>query len=47
MFDFIKNEDDPCVYKKVSESVVVFLVLYVDDILIIENNISLLQEVKE
>ena len=47
IFDFIKNEDDPCVYKKVSGSVVVFLVLYVDDILLIRNNISLLQEVKE
>ena len=46
-FDFIKNEDDPCVYKKVSGSIVVFLVLYVDDILLIRNNIPLLQEVKE
>ena len=26
-FGFIKNEDEPCVYKKVSESAVVFLVL--------------------
>ena len=34
-------------YKKVSGSVVVFLVLYVDDILLIENNVPLLQEVKE
>ena len=42
MFDFIKNEDDPCVYKKVSESIVFFLVLYVDDILLIGNNVSLL-----
>ena len=47
MFDFIKNEDDRCVYKKVSGSIVVFLVLYVDDILLIENNVPLLQEVKE
>ena len=47
MFDFIKNEDDPCVYKKVSGSIVVFLVLYIDDILLIENNVALLQEVKE
>ena len=42
MFNFIKNEDDPCVYKKVSGSIVVFLVLYVDDILLIENNVPLL-----
>ena len=47
MFNFIKNEDDPCVYKRVSGSVVVFLVLYVDDILLIENNVPLLQEMKE
>ena len=33
-------------YKKVSESVVVFLVLYVDDILIIGNDFSELQFVK-
>ncbi|KAK9128492.1 hypothetical protein Syun_017289 [Stephania yunnanensis] len=45
-FDFIKNEDEPCVYKKVSGSVVVFQVLYVDDILLIGNDISTLQNVK-
>ena len=45
-FGFIKNEDDPCVYKKVSWSAVVFLVLYVDDILIIGNDIPTLQSVK-
>ena len=44
IFNFIKNK---CVYKKVSRSVVVFLMLYVDDIWLIENNIPLLQEVKE
>ena len=35
-FGFIKNEDEPCVHKKVSGSAVVFLVLYVDDILTLE-----------
>ena len=45
-FGFIKNEDEPCVYKKVSGSAVVFLVLYVDDILIIGNDIPTLQSVK-
>ena len=40
-FDFVKNEE-PCIYKKVSESVVTFLVLYVDDILLIRNNVSML-----
>jgi len=34
--------DELCVYKKVSESEVVFIILHVDDILLIKNNISLL-----
>ena len=33
-------------YKKISESVVTFLVLYVDDILLIENDIFILTLVK-
>ena len=41
-FRFIKNQDEPYVYKKVSGSVIVFLVLYVDDILLIGNNIPTL-----
>ena len=45
-FDFIKNEEEPCVYKKISRSAVTFLVLYVDDILLIENDISMLTSVK-
>ena len=28
-YDFIKNEDEPCVYRKVRESAITFLVLYV------------------
>ncbi|PKH65048.1 hypothetical protein CRG98_050175 [Punica granatum] len=28
-FGFIKNEDEPCVYKKASGSMIAFLVLYV------------------
>ena len=38
----MKNEDEPCVYKKVSENAIVFLVLYVDDILLIGNDIPTL-----
>ncbi|MBJ4058720.1 hypothetical protein JGD43_25725, partial [Salmonella enterica subsp. enterica serovar Goldcoast] len=34
-FDFIKNEEEPCVYKKVSGSKLMFLILYVDDILLV------------
>ena len=46
-FDFIKNVDDPYVYKKVSGSEIIFLILYVDVILLIGNNVSLLKEVKD
>ena len=28
-YDFIKNEDEPCVYRKLSGSAITFLVLYV------------------
>ncbi|KAK8978738.1 hypothetical protein V6N11_001744 [Hibiscus sabdariffa] len=45
-FGFIRNEDEPCVYKKFSGSIVSFLILYVDDILIIVNDIPTLQSVK-
>ena len=45
-FDFIKNEDEPCVYKKVSGDAITFLVLYVDDILIIGNDIPVMQSIK-
>ncbi|KAL0458342.1 UNVERIFIED_CONTAM: hypothetical protein Slati_0461400 [Sesamum latifolium] len=41
-YDFVKNDFDPCVYKKVSGSFVAFLVLYVDDILLIENDVKIL-----
>ena len=45
-FGFYKNAEEPCVYKKVSGSALVFLVLFVDDILLIRNDIPLLNEVK-
>ncbi|KAK8584066.1 hypothetical protein V6N12_068316 [Hibiscus sabdariffa] len=45
-FGFIRNEDEPYVYKKISESIVSFLILYVDDILIIGNYIPTLQSIK-
>src|SRR3954463_16805036 len=47
VFRFIKNEEESCVYKKVSGSARVFLVLYVDDILLIGNDKKILNEVKE
>ena len=45
-FGFIRNEDEPCVYKKFSGSIVSFLILYVDDILIIGNDIPTLQSIE-
>ncbi|KAK8670085.1 hypothetical protein V6N13_104846 [Hibiscus sabdariffa] len=45
-FGFIRNEDESCVYKKFSGSIVSFLILYVDDILIIGNDIPTLQSIK-
>nr|GFA48910.1 retrotransposon protein, putative, Ty1-copia subclass [Tanacetum cinerariifolium] len=46
-FGFIQNRDEPCVYRKASGSDIVFLILYVDDFLIIGNNIPRLKEVKD
>jgi hypothetical protein len=45
-FGFVKNVEEPCVHKKVSWSAILFLVLYVDDILLIKNDIPLLEAVK-
>jgi hypothetical protein len=45
-FDFIKNVEEPYVYKKVCGSAIAFLVLYVDDILLIRNDISMMEAIK-
>ncbi|XP_073121893.1 uncharacterized protein [Henckelia pumila] len=45
-FGFIKNPEEPCVYKKVVKDAVTFLVLYVDDILLIGNDVGMLQSTK-
>ncbi|KAJ9535406.1 hypothetical protein OSB04_un001478 [Centaurea solstitialis] len=45
-FVFAKSEFEPCVYTKFSGSTVTFLVLYVDDILLIGNDVPTLQSVK-
>nr|GEX80103.1 putative retrotransposon protein [Tanacetum cinerariifolium] len=45
-FGFTQNHDEPCVYLKASGSNITFLILYVDDILIMGNNIPMLQSVK-
>ncbi|GKA80948.1 retrotransposon protein, putative, ty1-copia subclass [Tanacetum coccineum] len=43
---FSQNPDDPCVYLKASGSNVSFLVLYVDDMLLMGNSVTMLKEVK-
>ncbi|GJU23130.1 retrotransposon protein, putative, ty1-copia subclass [Tanacetum coccineum] len=46
-FSFAQNLDEPCVYQKASGSNVTFLILYVDDIIIMGNHILSLQSVKD
>ncbi|GJW73423.1 retrotransposon protein, putative, ty1-copia subclass [Tanacetum coccineum] len=46
-FGFHQNLDEPCVYQKASGSNVIFLILYVDDIILMGNHIPSLQEVKD
>jgi hypothetical protein len=45
-YGFIENLVDQCIYLKVSGSKVIFLVLYVDDILLASNDLGLLHETK-
>jgi hypothetical protein len=45
-FGFSQNSKEPHFYKKTSGSALVFLILYVDDILLIGNNIPMLEDVK-
>lgn len=45
-YGYIKNPEEPCVYKKISGSQTVFLVLYVDDILLIGNDKPTLEATK-
>ncbi|GKB18022.1 putative reverse transcriptase domain-containing protein [Tanacetum coccineum] len=45
-YGFTQNPDEPCIYKRASGSIIVFLILYVDDILLMGNSIPMLQDVK-
>ena len=45
-FNFVKCEEEPCVYKKVSGITIIFLVLYVNDILLFGNDIPAMQSTK-
>ena len=46
LYGFEKIHDEPCVYKRIQGTKVVFLVLHVDDILLIGNDIEVLSSVK-
>ena len=46
VYGFEQNVDEPCVYKHFKDKKVVFLVLYVDDILLIRNDTGVLTSVK-
>ncbi|KAK6115898.1 hypothetical protein DH2020_008167 [Rehmannia glutinosa] len=45
-YGFDQNPDGPCVYKKIKDNKVTFLVLYVDDIMLIGNDIGMLTSAK-
>ena len=45
-FGFIQNIDEPFVYKKIQGKSIAFLVLYVDNILLIGNDIGVLTTIK-
>ena len=45
-YGFIHTFGKACIYKKVSGSSVAFLILYVDDILLIGNDIEFLDSIK-
>ena len=45
-FGFDQNEEEPCAYRKMQDDIVVFLILYVDDILLIRNDFEMLLNVK-
>ena len=45
-YGFIQTFGKACIYKKVSGSSVAFLILYVDDILLIGNDIEFLDSIK-
>ena len=45
-FGFEQNLDEPCVYKRQRDKVVMFLVFYVDDILLIGNDVGVMSSIK-
>ena len=45
-YDFVRNEEKQCIHKWVIGSMIVFLVLFVDDVLLIGNKITALQGIR-
>ena len=45
-YSFIQTYGEACIYKKVSGSSVAFLILYVDDILLVGNDIECMDSIK-
>ena len=45
-FGFDQNEEEPCVYRKMQDDIVDFLILYVDNVLLIGNDFEMLSKVK-
>ena len=45
-YGFVRNREEPCIYKWANDSIVIFLVMYIDDILLVENDIPALKSVK-
>ena len=46
MYGFVRNGEEPRIYKWATNSVVIFLIWYMDGILLLENDISILQSEK-
>ena len=46
IYGFVRNREEPYIYKWINNFIVVFLILYVDDILLIKNDIPILQKIK-
>lgn len=45
-FGYVRSLNEPCVYKKVNGSDIIFLILYVDDILIMGNSVDIMMSTK-
>ena len=45
-YDFVGIKDEQCIHKWVIGSMIIFLVLFIDDILLVENDVAALQGIK-